>query len=67
LLLIELGIAIILISWLPLKLLTRFLNTRPSSPRGYDQGSLLGYRFGIALGLVLTLAGVVSGIWSSIH
>ena len=64
-LLTEVGVAILVISWLPLKRLTRLLGTRPNAPTGYDKGSLVGYRFGIRLGLALILAGVATGLFST--
>jgi hypothetical protein len=64
LLLVEIGLAILIISWLPLKLLKRFLSTRPNAPSGYDSGSIAGYRFGIGLGLALIGAGIISSVWS---
>jgi hypothetical protein len=61
--LIVIGVVIIAICWIPMRMLSGFLESRGRRATGYDRGSMIGYKFGICFGVSLIIAGILSGLW----
>jgi len=57
------GVVIIAICWIPMRMLSEFLESRGRRATGYDRGSMIGYKFGICFGVSLIIAGILSGLW----